>query len=193
MKILGITGGIGSGKSFVCSVMREEFHIPVYDCDAEAKRLMNADASICQELSQLVGEQVLDSEGHINRHELASYLFASDEHADQVNAIVHPVVRHDFHQWCSAQQAQVVAMESAILYESGFDAEVDSVVFVDAPIADRLARAARRDQCSETEVRNRMARQSDSLARRCASWVIFNDKNTTRETIIKQLKRIVLC
>ena len=98
MKTLGITGGIGSGKSYVSALLREHFGIPVYDCDAEAKRLTASDAEIRQQLIQLVGPEVFDGTA-LNKQCLADFLFSSAENARQVNAIIHPVVLKDFERW----------------------------------------------------------------------------------------------
>ena len=193
MRRIGITGGIGSGKSFVSSILRNELGVPVYDCDAESKRLTAENETIRVQLAALVGEDVFDGRGGLNRERLASYLFASEEHAKAVESIVHPQVREDFRQWCTAQRTSIVAMESAILYESGFDAEVDEVLFVAAPIETRIARAMERDGCPRKAIHARMARQDTELAREKASWIIKNEKDATKETILKQLKRIKLC
>ena len=96
--IIGITGGIGSGKSYVSNILRQRFNIPVYDCDAEAKRLTATDEEIRQKLIQLVGPEIFD--GHeLVRKRLADYLFADPEHASRVNAIIHPAVLRDFEEW----------------------------------------------------------------------------------------------
>ena len=95
MKTIGITGGIGSGKSYVSALLRKHFGIPVYDCDAEAKRLTATNAEIRQQLIQLVGSEVFDGTA-LNKQCLADFLFASAENARLVNAIIHPVVLKDF-------------------------------------------------------------------------------------------------
>ena len=101
MKTIGITGGIGSGKSFVSALLQEHFGIPVYDCDAEAKRLTATDKGIRRQLVSLVGPQVFDGP-ILNRQCLADYLFASPENALRVNAIIHPVVLEDFKRWIAS-------------------------------------------------------------------------------------------
>ncbi len=192
MRRLGITGGIGSGKSFVCSVLREAFGLPVYDCDTEAKRLINAEPGIRARLTELAGASVYNPDGTLDRDALATYLFASDAHTAGVNAIVHPFVRRDFRQWCARQGAETVCMESAILYESGFDGEVDEVVFVDAPEETRLARTTQRSGGTRAEVAARMARQRTAEARSKAHHIIYNGEDTTKETIANQIKERIL-
>lgn len=193
MKRLGITGGIGSGKTWVSRLLREVFHIPVYDCDTEAKRLMEEDETVRAQLTALVGPMAYDAEGHLNKPHLGAYLFASPQHAASVEAIVHPAVRKDFRQWCERQTSGLVALESAILYESGFDHEVDEVILVDAPEEVRLARAMQRDHASAEQIRQRMRRQDETYARQYAACIVHNDASDTEQTIVEQLKPYLLC
>lgn len=184
---VGITGGIGSGKSYVARRLYAR-GVPVYDTDASAKRLMASHPDIRRRLVQLVGEAVYGADGQLDRPLLAAYLFASADHAAAVNAIVHPVVRNDFRQWCALQTAPVVAMECAILYESGFDAEVDEVVAVCAPVEVRLRRAMERDGADEEKVRARMAAQMDDAEKcRKAAYCIQNDGQQELEIQLDRL------
>lgn len=173
--ILGITGGIGSGKSYVCRQMTEWLNIPVYDCDSQAKRLTATNEDIRRALVALVGPGVYDDHGQLQKGVLAAYLFASDDHARSVNGIIHPAVRRDFLQWVERQHAPVVALESAILYESGLDELVDKVVFVDASRETRIERCIRRDGCTRQQVLERMERQNSDLARERAHIIIRNE------------------
>lgn len=186
MMRIGITGGIGAGKSYVSQLL-QTLGVRVYDCDAQAKRLMNESPELRQRLKALVGEGVYDEHGLV-RPVLADYLFASPEHAAKVNAIVHPVVRADFRHWTSIQDAMAVAMESAILYESGFDAEVDCVLFVDAPQELRIARAMRRDGTTRSQVERRIAMQHTDEYKSRATWVCHNDGSAD---LLCQLKEII--
>ncbi len=117
--VIGITGGIGSGKSYVAHLLASRFGVPVYDCDREAKRLNVDSTRIREALTLLVGPTVYAADGSLCRKVLADYLFSSADNARKVNAIVHPVVADDFLQW--AKDKRLVAIESAILFESGFD------------------------------------------------------------------------
>lgn len=175
MTRLGITGGIGSGKSYVSRILQAQFGIPVYDCDARAKSLMQSDEEVRQALTQLVGPEAYDGAGNLNRAAMARYVFASPSHAERVNGIVHPAVRRDFRRWTEQQQTSVVALESAILYESAFDSEVDEVLYVDAPLEVRIQRAMQRDGATRQQVEARIACQSTDLARTRATYVINND------------------
>ena len=141
MKI-AITGGIGSGKSFVCREL-ERHGIKVYDCDAGAKRLMRSDANLQHELVSLVGEDVYQN-GMLQKPVLAKFLLASEANKQAVNDVVHPVVARDF------EQSDYDWLESAILFDSGFDRRThfDFVVCVTAPIPVRLDRIMQRDHIS---------------------------------------------
>lgn len=182
---IGITGGIGSGKSYVSNLLYQELDIPVYDCDAEAKRLTASDREIQSKLIQIVGPEVFDGQ-ELVRKRLADYLFADPENASRVNAIIHPAVLEDFKLWTSKQQKPIVAMESAILFESGFNEYVDYVLFVDAPEDVRLLRAMQRDNAPEEKIRQRMQMQQPELHRKQADFIINNSKATKKE-IIEQL------
>ena len=112
---MAITGGIGSGKSYVARQMTELFGIPVYDSDSNAKRLNEESDEIRQGLLSLVGQDVYDAQGHLDKQRLAAYLFASEENARKVNALIHPVVVADFLRWAEEQTSSVVAIETALL------------------------------------------------------------------------------
>lgn len=191
---LGITGGIGSGKSYVAQMLQARWDVPVYDCDSEAKRLTAESDDIRTALTQLVGDH-LWQQGQMQKPVLAAYLFASPEHAAQVNAIIHPAVRRDFLRWADAHsRSPVVAIESAILCESGFHTLVDSILLVDAPLEVRLQRAMLRDGASRRQVMARMARQDSAQARQLARFTVINDGGGAQplqaclESIVTQLQ-----
>lgn len=191
---LGITGGIGSGKSYVAQMLQARWDVPVYDCDSEAKRLTAESDDIRTALTQLVGDH-LWQQGQMQKPVLAAYLFASPEHAVQVNAIIHPAVRRDFLCWADAHnRSPVVAIESAILCESGFHTLVDSILLVDAPLEVRLQRAMLRDGASRRQVMARMARQDSAQARQLARFTVTNDGGNDQllqaclESIVTQLQ-----
>ena len=130
---IAVTGGIGSGKSYISHLL-ENMHIPVYNADNEAKRLTVSDAGIRGELIALLGEEVY-KDGLLNKPLLASYLFSDPAHVLQINSIIHPRVRKDFTVWVERQEkCEIVGMESAILYEAGFQDTVDAVIMVYAPV-----------------------------------------------------------
>ena len=173
MVILGITGGIGSGKSYISSLLHKQMNVPVYDCDTEAKRLICEDDTIRQKLTELAGASVYKN-GELQKKVLVDYLFSSQQHVQQVNAIVHPAVRKDIGKWVKQQDSPVVAVESAILYESGFDTLVDKVLFVKAPLELRIQRSMKRDGSTREQVEARIGMQQSEQQQKKADFVIDN-------------------
>ena len=171
---IGITGGIGSGKTYVSHLL-QSLGVPVYDSDSRAKQLTVADAGIRQGLMALLGEQVY-RHGKLNKDLLASYLFASRENADRVNAVIHPVVFRDFDRWCEQAGTELVGLESAILFESGFDRHTDYVCVVSASLELRIQRTMERDGRDRAAVEARIQAQMDEREREeRADYVIVND------------------
>ena len=188
---LGVTGGIGSGKSYVLRLLAER-GIPVYDSDSEAKRLMLVDAGIREGLTGLLGNDVYLPDGELNKPLISAYLFASAQNAERINAIVHPRVKAGFNRWASEQKAPIVALESAILFESGFEDVVDFVVTVCAPIEVRMHRVQERDGATEAQVRKRMAAQMDDEEKcKRSDFVILNDGNKPLDIQIDDLLQIL--
>lgn len=193
---IGITGGIGSGKSYVCSMLRQ-YGIPVYDCDAEAKRLMAESEEIRSQLDTLLDGEAYSYNADAQKYELnkaaiANFLFASKQNASIINSIVHPVVKQDFCSWAEQQTADIAAQECAILFESGFADTVDKTVEVYAPLETRLQRAMKRDNASAQQIEARMAQQMPEEEKRSiADYCIINDgaANLTEqiESIISEL------
>lgn len=175
---IGITGGIGSGKSVVSRLL-EIMGIPVYISDIEAKRITHTDEVIRQGLCDLVGRDVFQ-DGELNRPLLASYMFGHPDHVKEVNSIIHPQVKEDFRQWVIRRGTEpLVGMESAILIEAGFRDEVDFLVMVYAPLEIRVERAVKRDCSSRELVMKRIKSQmSDEAKRNHADYVIVNDDET---------------
>lgn len=173
MKILGITGGIGCGKSYVAHEL-ELRGIPVYDTDSQARRLMVQDSAIIEGISALVPGAYQN--GELDRQKVASYLFAHQDNAKRIDSIVHPAVRLDFRRWAQQQATDFCAVESAILFESGFNTEVDAVIVVDAPMEIRIKRCMKRDSTTEDKIVQRIRQQMDQ-SEKCsmADFVIMND------------------
>lgn len=186
--IIGVTGGIGSGKSVVSRLLRL-MGVPVYDCDSEAKRLMHQTTGIREMLVALVGGGVYDSDGRLDRSYLASFMFGNPDRVAQVNRIVHPVVRADFRRWAQKTGRAVVAVESAILFEAEMDADVDAVWVVCAPEDVRVQRAMWRDGTSEEAVRSRMQCQlaEEEYARRASALI----RNDGRCSLIAQARHLL--
>lgn len=171
---IGITGGIGSGKSYICDKFRKEGY-PVYDCDKEAKRLMVEDKFIISQIKKLVGYEAYLPDGTLNIQLLAKYLFQSSENQARLNLIVHPAVKSDFEKWVSLQTSEKVFMESAILFESGFRDVVDLVGFVSAPLETRIQRIMKRDHATREHAIQWISKQMpDEEKRKLADFVIEN-------------------
>jgi dephospho-CoA kinase len=189
---IAITGGIGSGKTFVSNLLKER-GIPIYNSDDEAKRLMVSDEGIRRDLMALLGEDVYQGDA-LNKSLLASYLFADAGNAARINAIVHPRVRADFSRWLAEHQdVEVAGLECAILYEAGFENTVDKVVMVYAPESLRIERAMKRDNATESQIRARIAAQMDDEEKsRRSDYVIYTDGRFSVEEqlsdLIKHLK-----
>lgn len=158
---LAITGGIGSGKSYIARQMTQLLGVPVYDSDREAKRLIEESDNLRKSLTEITGLQLYDEQGRLRRSEFAEWLFSSQENAETVNAIVHPAVIKDFLIWAERQNAQVVAIESALVMESGIDRVVDKVIRVDSPLETRIHRAMSRDNATREQIIARINRQTE--------------------------------
>lgn len=172
---LGVTGGIGSGKSVVSHILRS-CGIPVYDCDSNSKRLTASDPVIRDRLVSLLGSAIYDGDGRLNKSMLADYLFASDDHVRTVNGIIHPRVRTDIAHWASLQNSSLVGVESAIFFEARFTDVVDKILMVSAPEDVRIARVVSRDNTTADAVRHRISRQmSDEEKMRLSDFCIVND------------------
>ena len=188
---IGLTGGIGCGKSYVARLL-EKRGIPVYDSDSEAKRLSDSSVDIRNRLVALTGMENLYADGMLNRKLLAEYLFESKENARAVENIIHPVVKSDFINWAANQTASISAIESAILFESGFTDVVDYIVVVDAPMELRIDRCVNRDSTTKERVLERMAAQM-SQEEKCAlaDFVIFNDNVSDLEQQIDNMLKLL--
>lgn len=180
---IGITGGIGSGKSTVCRIF-SLLGVPVYDSDSNARRLMNADPEVTARIRSLFGEGAY-RDGELDRRLLASRIFADGKLRGELNRIVHPAVSRDFLDWAQRQRGPYVLQEAAILFESGAWRDMDAVVAVSAPEPVRIRRAMRRDSSSEEAVRARMAAQIGEAERvGRADYVILADD---RELVVPQV------
>ena len=184
---VGITGGIGSGKSTVCRVF-SILGIPVFEADVVARQLQSDDAGIRSQLTDLFGPAVYLPDLTIDRKYLASIVFNDPSLLLQLNAIVHPVVRNAFFEWCGHQQSPYVLLEAAILYESGFYKMMDKVIVVSTDQDQRIQRVMKRDGTTREQVLQRMDNQwTDEQRNKLADFVIHNNDN---ELIIPQIVEI---
>jgi dephospho-CoA kinase len=157
MKRIGLSGGIGSGKSYVAEIL-EKMGFPVYYSDARAKALTDAHPHIKSELIKRFGSTIYE-DGVLNRKALASLIFDSDADRLFVNNLIHPIVRADFDAWCAQQHSSLVFNEAAILFETGAYKQFDGTLLVVAPLDLRIQRVMQRDRCNEEEVRERIKAQ----------------------------------
>lgn len=188
---VGITGGIGSGKSTLCQLLTA-FGASLYDSDSRAKSLMAEDEKLHDALCDEFGAECYNDEG-LNRSFLASKVFGDEEALRRLNAIVHPAVRADFRRWAAEQRSEYVILESAILFESGFDSEVDTTIAVLAPLEERLRRTVERDGVSREDVLRRIAHQmSDDELHSRADRTIVNLRRDYLESDAEQLHKTLL-
>lgn len=173
MKIVGLTGGIGSGKTTVAK-MFSELGVPVYIADDEAKKLTNSSKVIRRKLIQLLGEQAY-IDGSLNRKYVAEKIFSNNALLNAVNAIIHPKVATHFKKWALRQKANYVIKEAAILFENGGYKECDVVILVTAPKTLRLQRVIKRDNATQGEIEQRMDNQwTDTRKKKLADIIIEN-------------------
>ena len=172
---LGITGGIGSGKSYLCHLL-EKRSIPVFYCDPEARIEMQTNPEIWKELSDLVGEDIFSGSHQLNKPLMREFMMRSPQNVSQVNSIIHPRVLQRLLKWIELQPTSVVAVECALLFESGFDKFVSHRVFISAPETVRLHRVMTRDSIDEQTARKWMSWQLDEAEKqRLSDFVIVND------------------
>lgn len=170
---VGITGGIGSGKSTIAHLF-ETMGYPVYYADARAKWLMDNDPIIKEQLIAIFGQKVYP--GHLEKKILANIVFSNPSALSKLNSITHPAVERDFNNWCLAQDARIVFKEAAILFESGTHKSVDKIICVTAPESLRTKRVLRRDSINEKQVEERIHNQwSDKEKIRLSDFVIKSD------------------
>lgn len=173
MKSIAITGGIGVGKSYVCRRL-EAMGVPVLYTDAEARRLMVTDGELRTALEGLIGESIVDGEGQLRKPVIREFIVR--EGAQAINNVVWPRVRRAMKEWIAEREERIVAVECALVYEAGWESDVDGVVLVDAPREVRIARVVARDGKTMREVEQWMERQlADEDKRRRADRVVVND------------------
>lgn len=175
---IGITGGIGSGKSLVCKIF-QTLGIPIYDADSRAKNIMTTDGILLSQIRKEFGDLSYHPDGTLNRTYLSASVFADPQKLDQLNRLVHPRVGLDYAQWVSRyQDVPYVLKEAALLYESGSDQALDYIIVVDAPVALRVKRVLQRDpQRSEKQVYDIIDKQwPDEEKKKRAHFIIHNDE-----------------
>lgn len=186
MMIVGLTGGIGSGKTTVGSLFAE-LGVPVYNSDEEAKKLMQSSKKIRRAITQLLGKEAYNG-GKLNRPYIAKKVFNDKELLQKINAIVHPEVKKDFSSWAEKQEKPYVIQEAAILFENGSYKNYDRMILVKAPKALRIARLKKRDNSTEKDILERMRNQwSDAKKSRLSDFVINNKSLDKTKAAIVQI------
>ncbi len=190
MKKVGVTGGIGSGKTLVCKIFAN-LDIPVFDADKVAKECYGF-SSVKTRVIKLLGKDVYDG-NNLNRQKLARIVFRESKLLKELEQIIHPCVKKEFMTWVEKQHAPYVIEEAAILIESGAYREMDHIILVKAPEALRMNRVVRRDASNKAEVKNRMDKQLTDIEReKFADFIIDNDeKNLLIPQIIDVHQKII--
>lgn len=185
---VGITGGIGSGKTIVCKVFAL-LGIPIYYSDEEAKWLLDNEDEVRENIIKSFGKDVLNETGNIDRKKLSALVFADKNKLKKLNAIVHPAVARHFEEWVTKHKEQkYILKEAAILFESGANKQVDTVITVTAPSSLKIKRAMQRDNITVEQVEERMKNQwSDEEKIKLSEFVIYNDEE---QLVIPQVIKI---
>jgi len=183
---LGVTGGIGSGKTTVCRIFRV-LGVPVFVADTVARDVMENDTEIRAAINLITGKDLYSS-GTLDRKELARIIFNRPELLRKVNGSVHPEVLKQFDQWADTAPVPYVIMEAAILFEAGADTLVDRVVTISAPVEERISRVMGRNDLSREEVIRRINNQLEDEEREEQSYYIIN--NSDNEMIIPEILKI---
>jgi dephospho-CoA kinase len=184
---IGITGGIGTGKSTVSKILIA-LGYPVYFSDDRAKWLMENNQQLVADLTRLIGDETYIA-GKLNRSFIAEKLFSNSQLKEKINELVHPVVRNDFNDWADSQQAPLLFQESALLVETGAYQLFDALIVVTAPLEQRIKRIQKRDGISINEINMRLTNQlaeSEKIA--VADYIITNDDH---QPIVFQTQKIV--
>ncbi|HAN17326.1 MAG: dephospho-CoA kinase [Bacteroidetes bacterium GWC2_33_15] len=184
---VGVTGGIGSGKTLVCEVLKK-LGVPVFNADNVAKDCLNTNRDIINSITEYFGEEIYENNG-LNKKKLAGIVFKNKNALQKINLIVHPVVRQKFIDWCKLHEDKpYVVEEAAILFESGAYKELDYTINITAPEQIRIERVMKRDGSTYEEVRNRMSNQfSDEQRMQLADFNIINDNE---KMILQQILEI---
>lgn len=188
MKI-GITGGIGSGKTYICKII-SKMGFPVFYSDVEAKWLMENDESLIAELKELIGDEAFTNEQKINKQIIANFIFKNPNNRFKINDLVHPKVFDHFNKWClQFDTTTLLFNESALLFETGSYKRFDKTILITAPLETRVSRIKSRDNLSDLEIQNRIESQlNDTDKIKLADYVI---NNTDDELLLPKIASII--
>lgn len=192
MKKIGITGNIGSGKSYVCKIF-ENLGIPVFYSDDETKKLYLIPA-VKELIIKRFGEEVYFEDGTLNKKLLSYHLFKNEEAMKFIESVLYPALNQHFDEWCVQQTTPYVLYESAILFEKNYQKFFDKIIFVSASEDIRLQRVMLRDDCSEENVHSRMRLQlSEETKISKADFVIYNDGKKPVEPQVLEINKLLCC
>jgi len=173
---LGVTGGIGSGKTTVCRVFTV-LGIPVYSADEEARKIQESDRELMDKINRLAGKDLYTT-GKLDRPELARLIFNNRDLLEKVNSLIHPVVSRNFKRWVTEQNSPYCIMEAAILFESGAYRIMDKILTVVTPMEERIDRLVKGNKLTREQVMERIRNQIDDESRiKQSDYIIFNSEN----------------
>lgn len=191
MKRIGITGGLGSGKSYICRLI-EEMGYPVLDTDTVAKDIMSTDPTLKKQVIHLFGEQAYFKNGTLNRAHLAEIIFSDKEKRTQLNDHIHPAVYRAVDNWCAKQDSPLLFIESALMIDTGYYKELDNIILVITPIEERMERILKIESHTLEEILARInAQTDDTYKKRFADFVIDNAKGKDVEGQLKDILRVI--
>lgn len=186
MKKIGLTGGIGVGKTFIAQIF-QKMGYAVFAADTEAKKCMQESKDLKSAVIQSFGDKIYKN-GVLQKKELANIVFNDSQKLNKINQLVHPFVQLEFENWCKNQTSEFVIKEAAILFESGSHNGLDGVICVLAPFQKRIERVMKRDNCTEQEVQKRIENQmSEEKKEQLSNFVIVNDD---KEKLLPQIVSI---
>ena len=189
--IVGLTGGIGSGKTTVAKLFFE-LGVPIYVSDIEAKKLMITDSELISKIKNILGEEAYLN-NKLNRSYISNKVFSNKALLEKLNSIVHPVVAKDFLKWYNTQESPYVIKESAILFESGSNKNCDLVITVTAPLEERISRVVLRDNITKEKVSQRVSNQFDDEDKiKNSNYIIHNIELEETKIQVKKINKQIL-
>lgn len=191
---VGITGGIGAGKSLICSVFKQ-LGIPIYDADASAKALMSSDAKLKSQIILEFGDEAYDVHDNLNRDYLAKTIFGNETLRNKLNALVHPAVAEDYRHWCTQHtKSPILLREAALLIETGTYKQLDKLIVVTAPEKLRIHRVLMRDTHRNAEQIAKIidSQISEQQSKEVADFIVVNDEKSMILPQILQIHQTLL-
>ena len=184
---IGLTGGIGVGKTYVAKIF-QKLGIPVFNSDKHAKLCLMNDLNLKKNIENQFGKDIYFN-GVLQRKRLAEIVFNDTDALTKLNILVHPVVKKSFRLWCQKQKTNLIIKEAAILFESNSEKDLDFVICVSAPYDERIRRLKERDRCSENDIKQRMSQQMDEDEKqKLSNFIITND---SKQLVLPQIINII--